>query len=64
MKIAINTLSENPLIPSGAFEYYRNIIREFDKLLSNEDELYIFVSKKSANYFDSYNHPGLKKIIL
>ena len=55
MKIAINTLSENPWAPSGAFEYYRNLILKFDEILSKNDELYVFLSKGSNKYFGPYN---------
>jgi len=63
MKIAINTLSENPWAPSGAFEYYRNLILKFDEILSKNDELYVFLSKGSNKYFGPYNNPGIHKII-
>ena len=63
MKIAINTLSEDPIAPSGAFGYYQNVIRELDNIISGEDVLYIFVSKKSARYFGPYENPRLKKIV-
>lgn len=63
MKIAINTLSEDPLAPSGAFGYYQNLIWELDKIISGEDILYIFVSKKSSRYFGPYENPRLKNIV-
>jgi glycosyltransferase involved in cell wall biosynthesis len=62
MKIAINTLSENPNAPSGAFGYYQNLIRELDGLIG-DDTLYVFVSRKSKNHFGPYHSPNMKKIV-
>ena len=62
MRIAINTLSENPDAPSGAFGYYQNLIGELDALIG-DNILYVFVSHKSQDYFGPYKNPNVRKII-
>jgi glycosyltransferase involved in cell wall biosynthesis len=62
MRIAINTLSENPDVPSGAFGYYQNLIGELDGLIG-DNILYILVSQKSKDFFGPYTNPNIRKII-
>ncbi|NQV18401.1 MAG: glycosyltransferase family 4 protein [Armatimonadetes bacterium] len=62
MKIAINTLSENPQAPSGAFGYYQNLIKELELLIGN-NTLYIFISRKSKDHFGPFQNPNVHKIV-
>ncbi len=62
MRIAINTLSENPHAPSGAFGFYQNLIGELETLIG-DDILYIFVSKAGSEHFGPYKNPNIRKII-
>lgn len=62
MRIAINTLSENPIAPSGAFGFYQNLIREMEDIIG-DDTLYLFVSKAGDKYFGPYGNPNIRKVI-
>jgi glycosyltransferase involved in cell wall biosynthesis len=62
MKIALNTLSENPDAPSGAFGYYQNLTDAFGSELG-DNILYLFVSRKSEQYFGPYENSNIKKIV-
>lgn len=62
MKIAINTLSENPYAPSGAQGYYINLMRELSRV-GNEHTFYLFVSRANKHLFGPYEAGNVKKIV-
>ncbi len=62
MKIAINTLSEDPQSPSGALGYYINLIREISRV-GKDNTFYLFVSRANQNLFGPYEENNVKKIL-
>ena len=62
MKIAINTLSENPYAPSGAQGYYINLLRELSEI-GQDHQFYLFVSKANQHLFGPYAHDNMHKIL-
>lgn len=62
MKIAINTLSENPYAPSGAQGYYINLMREISRV-GKEHTFYLFVSRANQHLFGPYKTGNVQKII-
>ena len=50
MKVAINILTENPLYPTGALQYYQHLVAELVDLAPN-DEFFLFVSEGLRTFF-------------
>ena len=58
MRIAFDTLYENPEAPSGAISFYILLLSKLEKNLEHDDVLYIICSQKSQNLFN----PQSKKV--
>jgi glycosyltransferase involved in cell wall biosynthesis len=54
MRVAINLLTENPDVPSGAHYCWTRVIPEMDKLLAPGEEMYLLVSPKSRHMYQGY----------
>jgi glycosyltransferase involved in cell wall biosynthesis len=52
MRIGYDTLIENPLNPSSAIDYLRNLLGALAGLLGDLHELFVFVSPKNRRLFD------------
>lgn len=50
MRIAFNTLIQNPYAPDGSLDFYRQIIREFSSL-DQTNEYFLFVSNSNRHLF-------------
>ncbi len=62
MRIAINTLSENPHAPSGAQGYYINLLNELSRV-GSEHTFFLFVSRANQHLFGPYPECNVRKVI-
>jgi len=58
MKIAIDTLFENPDNPTSAIDYLRNVARVFPRI-GSQHEFYFLVSKRGKRHFEEFEWPNL-----
>lgn len=61
MKIAIDTLFEDPDSPTGAIDYLRNVARVFPRVGPQHD-FYLLASKKNLRHFREFEQPNLHVI--
>jgi glycosyltransferase involved in cell wall biosynthesis len=61
MRVAINLLTEDPAIPSGAHWFWTRVIPEMVRRLDSGEELHLLVSPKSRHLHRSYG-PGVSYI--
>lgn len=55
MRVAINLLNENPHAPSGAQQFWRHMIPEMDRLLRDDEQLLLLVSRANRHLFRGYS---------
>ena len=46
MRVAINLLTDDPRMPSGAHWFWKQVVREMDPLLGEDEELHLLVSPR------------------
>src|ERR1700735_4930645 len=61
MKLAIDTLFENPDKPTGSIDYLRNVARVFPRI-GPEHEFYFLVSKRGMGHFKEFEQSNLRFI--
>jgi glycosyltransferase involved in cell wall biosynthesis len=54
MRVAINLLTENPQLPSGAHWFWTRVIPEMAERLEPGEELHLLVSPKSRPHYEGY----------
>jgi glycosyltransferase involved in cell wall biosynthesis len=59
MRIAIDTLFENPYHPTGSVDYLRSVAGTFPAI-SPQHDYYLLVSKSNFAYFKEFERPNLK----
>lgn len=62
MIIALDTLYENPFRPSGATEYYIDISKGLESIITSNDKLIILASRKNEHLFQFHRENVIKII--
>jgi glycosyltransferase involved in cell wall biosynthesis len=58
MRIAIDTLYENPDLPTGSMDYLRSVVEGFPRL-GSQHEYYALISSRNARHFSDCRYPNL-----
>lgn len=58
MKIAIDTLFENPEHPTGSIDYLRNIAKDFP-VIGAQHDFYFLLSKSGLRHFQEFERPNI-----